>query len=265
MSLAMSIAAGPLHRSTRNPEAVTELQELLNRLGAKLEIDGVFGPDTQEAVAAFQDRHGLDADGIVGPLTARALELSAANPDKTIKAEARTDFSGGPIWWQWALHEIGVSEERGPGSNERILAYRTIARCPSTLDDGDLPWCAIFANAGFEANGIPGSRSAGARSFEQHPNFIRLDNPTLGCLVTFWRVAPHDGRGHVGFYRGETASRIYVLGGNQGDAVSIAPFQKSGSGFGFSAYWWPASVPKPERLAAIPVRAGEPLAQVSVV
>jgi peptidoglycan hydrolase-like protein with peptidoglycan-binding domain len=35
--------------------------------------DGVFGPVTQRHVVNFQSHHGLTADGIVGPQTARAL------------------------------------------------------------------------------------------------------------------------------------------------------------------------------------------------
>lgn len=36
-------------------------------------LDGVFGPVTQVHVVNFQSHHGLTADGIVGPQTARAL------------------------------------------------------------------------------------------------------------------------------------------------------------------------------------------------
>jgi Putative peptidoglycan binding domain len=35
--------------------------------------DGVFGPVTREHVVNFQTHHGLTADGIVGPITARVL------------------------------------------------------------------------------------------------------------------------------------------------------------------------------------------------
>jgi peptidoglycan hydrolase-like protein with peptidoglycan-binding domain len=34
-----------------------------------IHIDGVFGPGTQALVRAFQEGAGLDADGIVGPMT----------------------------------------------------------------------------------------------------------------------------------------------------------------------------------------------------
>ena len=50
-------------------KAVKILQIILG----DLEVDGSFGPATQAATLAFQKKHGLEADGIVGPRTWRAL------------------------------------------------------------------------------------------------------------------------------------------------------------------------------------------------
>ena len=49
--------------------AVGVLQADLNRHGAKLKIDEVFGPLTEAAVKIFQKVQGLVVDGIVGPVT----------------------------------------------------------------------------------------------------------------------------------------------------------------------------------------------------
>lgn len=62
------IAATKLILGTRSPK-VGELQTRLNRLGERLEVDGIFGPGTHAAVLAFQSRSGLRADGVVGPAT----------------------------------------------------------------------------------------------------------------------------------------------------------------------------------------------------
>jgi peptidoglycan hydrolase-like protein with peptidoglycan-binding domain len=48
---------------------VSEAQQLLNRHGAGLNTDGIFGNLTDAAVRRFQTQHRLVADGIVGPIT----------------------------------------------------------------------------------------------------------------------------------------------------------------------------------------------------
>lgn len=52
---------------------VGELQALLNRAGAKLEVDEDFGPKTLVAVKAFQRKRGLVVDGKVGGQTWETL------------------------------------------------------------------------------------------------------------------------------------------------------------------------------------------------
>lgn len=69
----------PLRRGMRG-DAVRALQLGLARHGFSLQADGIFGPQTEDAVRRFQARHGLIVDGIVGPATAAALE--AENPER---------------------------------------------------------------------------------------------------------------------------------------------------------------------------------------
>ncbi|MGA9382109.1 MAG: peptidoglycan-binding domain-containing protein [Phormidium sp.] len=52
---------------------VVYLQQLLNKKGYSLKVDGDFGKRTEEAVKNFQKRRGLKVDGIVGPATWNAL------------------------------------------------------------------------------------------------------------------------------------------------------------------------------------------------
>ncbi|MDO9461708.1 MAG: peptidoglycan-binding protein [Alphaproteobacteria bacterium] len=54
---------------------VKALQDALVKAGAELEADGIFGPATQKAVAAFQQKRNLKSDGIAGPATRAALGL----------------------------------------------------------------------------------------------------------------------------------------------------------------------------------------------
>lgn len=64
------------------------LQNSLNRLGAdpQLDVDGIVGPGTRNAVRSFQVNQGLVVDGLVGPATIAALEaaLKAGKPLPTI-------------------------------------------------------------------------------------------------------------------------------------------------------------------------------------
>jgi N-acetyl-anhydromuramyl-L-alanine amidase AmpD len=49
-----------------NGDLVRYLQGVLKRKGANVVVDGFFGPATDALVKAYQVRHGLKADGIVG-------------------------------------------------------------------------------------------------------------------------------------------------------------------------------------------------------
>jgi peptidoglycan hydrolase-like protein with peptidoglycan-binding domain len=58
---------------------VKAVQQALLELGYKPgKADGAFGQRTRKAVIAFQREHGLKADGLVGPKTARALNEALA-------------------------------------------------------------------------------------------------------------------------------------------------------------------------------------------
>lgn len=55
-------------------DLVSVLQAALVAAGYELDIDGVFGGDTERAVRHFQGENELDVDGIVGDNTWAALE-----------------------------------------------------------------------------------------------------------------------------------------------------------------------------------------------
>ena len=71
---ALSLPSSALKRGARGP-GVIALQRALTRLGYyKGRIDGQYGPGTKDALSRFQTASGLTPDGILGPLTRRALK-----------------------------------------------------------------------------------------------------------------------------------------------------------------------------------------------
>lgn len=176
----------------------------------------------------------------------------------------RSDWDKAPLWFKWALHEIGVKETPGGHSTDRVIEYRKLGGFDLDGDDGSIPWCKIFVNAAMKQSGIPIRINAMARSIETDPNFVRLPGPALGAVASFWRISRKNGSGHTGFYRGETLEYVYLLDGNTQDDVGIGPVARNAASFGLVGYYWPKSIPLPV-IGAIPIRAGQPIKNVSVV
>lgn len=69
----LSSACPPVVSMGQHDECAREVQKLLSHAGAKLEIDGDFGPQTLRRVTAFQVLAGLQSRGVVDEATKRAL------------------------------------------------------------------------------------------------------------------------------------------------------------------------------------------------
>lgn len=76
---------------------VAALQERLAAAGFPVRVDGVFGPDTAEALTAFQRNAGLRPDAIYGDKTRGALEmpLPRPNPSRAVADVAAALMGGG--------------------------------------------------------------------------------------------------------------------------------------------------------------------------
>jgi putative chitinase len=73
-------SSAPVLRAGVRGDAVIRLQNELIESGFSVVADGHFGEHTKSAVIAFQTRHGLPADGVVGPRTWAALEADRGVP-----------------------------------------------------------------------------------------------------------------------------------------------------------------------------------------
>lgn len=91
------------------------------------------------------------------------------------------------------------------------------------LDPQTTAWCAAAVNTALEQTGQKGTGSLAARSFLEWGQPV--DQPQRGDIAVFSRGDPNGWQGHVGFFDGYNPDgTIRVLGGNQGDAVSIAAY-----------------------------------------
>lgn len=122
-------------------------------------------------------------------------------------------------WMTFAFAELGTKEFNGDADNPRIVQYlNTTSLSRSVAAQDETPWCSAFVNWCVESAGIAGTDSAWARNWLHWGK--PLSSPRRGCIVVFSR----NQAGHVGFYLGKQGKNLKVLGGNQGDAVTIASY-----------------------------------------
>jgi uncharacterized protein (TIGR02594 family) len=146
-----------------------------------------------------------------------------------------------PKWLEEARKHIGTREIPGEKHEPKILQWwKAIKR--GGIQSDEVAWCAAFTGGCLEAVGVVSSRYESAKSYLAWG--VPLSNPIVGCIVVFERK----GGGHVGFVVGQDPNgRLMVLGGNQGNVVSIAPFDRSRA----AGYRWPA--PVSINLAPLPI------------
>lgn len=195
-------------------------------------IDGIKGPLTRQAIAAFQTGEGMEPTGRMD----QALVSALLGPG----SGAGSDGAELPDWLRLALSLRGTAEVRGPRHSRTIMGWAE--RLGIWYPDDETPWCGLFVahviSTIFPDMALP-SNVLGA---QQWLNFgRRLDGPALGAVVVFWRGSPRSWKGHVGFYYGETRTHILCIGGNQSNTVNVTRIAKNR----VKGYRWPNGVPVP--------------------
>ena len=100
------------------------------------------------------------------------------------------------------------------GNNDALQSL--FKQAGMSVDPKMTAWCAAFVNAVLATNGLPGTGSLSARSFQNYGT--ATDRPVAGDIVVAKRGTGN--QGHVGFYQGTDAKgNIQVFGGNTADAV----------------------------------------------
>lgn len=128
---------------------------------------------------------------------------------------------GAPRHLLKALELYGVTETVGSKNNPVIMGWAKELGLEKIYNADSIPWCGLYAAIIIHRAG---------RSVVDKPlwalnwnNFgVKVNQPMLGDILTFSR----NGGGHVGLYVGEDKVAYHVLGGNQGDKVSIVRIGK---------------------------------------
>jgi uncharacterized protein (TIGR02594 family) len=136
-------------------------------------------------------------------------------------------------WLDAAQTELGQRERTGDTDNPRIMRFYQEVGHPDVLHD-ETAWCAAFVGAMLERTGWLSTRSLMARSYLTWGQPLASGQP--GAIAVFRRGADPSA-GHVAFWLGGMGDRVRVLGGNQGDAVSITTLPRSD----LLAIRWPTS------------------------
>ncbi len=128
-----------------------------------------------------------------------------------------------PRWTEIACRELlaGVEEIDGPlAHNLRILDYQATTDLAAT--DDETAWCSAFVCFCLRAAFIKGTGKAAARSYVTWGH--ELAKPRIGAITVLWRGTRFGWQGHVGFLLGFHKDSLIMLGGNQGNQVSVQAF-----------------------------------------
>ena len=121
-----------------------------------------------------------------------------------------------------AVKQLGVKEFVGKEHNPIILGWAKNLGLERIYTNDEIPWCGLFIAECCRAAGLEVvERPLWALNWNKFGN--RVLEPMLGDVLTFKR----NGGGHVGIYVGEDDTHFHVLGGNQGNSVSVSRIAKT--------------------------------------
>ncbi|MFI1869979.1 GH25 family lysozyme [Streptomyces jumonjinensis] len=147
-------ASWPLVKTGHRGTDVRTAQHLLAAAGHRLDADGVFGPATAGATRAFQQRHGLAVDGIIGPDTWNKLirTVSPGSRGPAVKAAQLQLTAAG--------HRLDADGVFGPATAAATKAFQQRNRLAVDGITGPNTWNKLV-NGTREAAPAPSRPAAG--------------------------------------------------------------------------------------------------------
>lgn len=129
---------------------------------------------------------------------------------------------------------VGI-KEIGGNQDHPVIQFGLMLCGFGTETPDETPWCSAWLQIPFWLLRLPRSKAAAARSWLSVGAHTALEEATVGdCVVILKRGAePQPGAevlnapGHVGLFAGREGDYVHLLGGNQGNSVSVQRFPVS--------------------------------------
>ena len=190
-------------------DAVRAAQTQLSGYGHKVAVDGVFGPATERATRAFQQAHGLPANGVVGPETWQAL-IGGKKTHTPSQPGTPGGGSGKKLTHAQAAQRLRAAGIRwvstGNCSNKKNRRCTSFDGVREHTINGLV---ALKKNSGCPVVVTGGTETGHAKGTKSHENGYKIDIRPDSC-VSKWILAhskfSYD-RGDAKVYRGTLAGR----------------------------------------------------------
>lgn len=204
------------------------LQGRLTAHGYPVDPDGDWGRTSIEALKAFQRSRNLTANGIADTPSVAALRLEPGAPTKADSPPPQLM----PPWMAEMHRKMGLHEVR---DNAALTAWLKIGQFLG--NPAQLPWCgdaveSVIAKT-LPSEPLP-SNPFFAQSWASFGQDVKV--PKVGSIGVI-RWSPTSG--HVGIVAGIDGNTVYLLGGNQSNAINVSGFPRSK----FIAFRWPRTYP----------------------
>jgi len=128
---------------------------------------------------------------------------------------------------QTSLHKVaarflGIREAAGAAHSPQIMAMLHLdANWPS---GDEVPWCSAFCNYVAWLLDLPRSKSLAARSWLAVGKPVTLHEAQCGNDIVVFSRGNNPQQGHVAIFDRLDGDGVFVLGGNQGDSVTVSRF-----------------------------------------